>query len=374
MHFMFNSVWKISTCTACATILLHIFSTEYNYDFHQPKKDRCNFCEAHRVKAENGLLTEDDKARILTHNNNKTAMRENRKIDREMRDGDVAVVSFDLQNVITCPRAEISCFFYKRKLNVYNETAVASICGKKQAICAIWTETTSGREGNDIASSVVRILEETVKLKPDVKTIITWSDSCVPQNKNAMMSTAILNFLDKNPQIESVEMKYSLSGHSAVQEVDRVHSALEKSFAISEFYSPVSLLNVIMKTSRQNPYKVIQMRDNDFLNFKKFCISKYEFKIVPFTKVSALKFTQGSTIVGYKTSHADDLYVNVDVLKRHITTRKNKNGATPNQTLTLEPKVVKQTALSKEKLKDLKDMLQFMPLKDREYYEKVHKI
>lgn len=75
---------------------------------------RCDFCEAHHVKAENGVLTEEDEESKLKNDSNKAAMRESRKVDREMRDRDTAVVSFDLQNVIKCPQAEISCFFYKR--------------------------------------------------------------------------------------------------------------------------------------------------------------------------------------------------------------------------------------------------------------------
>ena len=118
---------------------------------------------------------------------------------------------------------------------MYNETAVACVGQVKEAICSVWAETTSGREGNDIASSLLRILEHVVTSNPDIKRIITWSDSCVPQNKNAFMSTAVMYFLKTHPQIQSVEMKYSLPGHSAVQEVDQVHSALEKSFAIAEF-------------------------------------------------------------------------------------------------------------------------------------------
>ena len=259
---------------------------------------------------------------------------------------------------------------------MYNEKAVACVGQVKEAICSVWAETTSGREGNDVASSLLRILEHVVTSNPDIKRIITWSDSCVPQNKNAFMSTAVMYFLKTHPQIQSVEMKYSLPGHSAVQEVDQVHSALEKSFAIAEFYSPLSLVNVILKTNRHNPYKVIQMRDFHFLDFKKFFNNAYEFKVVPFTKVSALQFLQGSTVVGFKTSHADAEYIKVDVLKRCTTTRQTKNAKTVKtpETERLEVKALKQVGLSQEKLKDLKSMLQFMPMKDREYYQRLHKI
>ena len=108
----------------------HIFVSEFNLDFHRPKKERCDVCEAYKVKAEEGALTDEDKRMKEEHDGKKQAMRDERKQDRELKEKNVAVVSFDLQNVITCPRAEVSCFFYKRKLNVYNETAVSISDGK----------------------------------------------------------------------------------------------------------------------------------------------------------------------------------------------------------------------------------------------------
>ena len=43
---------------------------------------------------------------------------------------DKDLITFDLENVITLPHAEISSFFYKQKLTLYNLTADVSI-GKK---------------------------------------------------------------------------------------------------------------------------------------------------------------------------------------------------------------------------------------------------
>ena len=67
---------------------------------------------------------------------------------------------------------------------------------------------------DDIASSVSKLLKDIVENNPHVKKIITWSDSCVPQNKNSFMSTAILSFLQSNVGISLVTMKYSLPCHS----------------------------------------------------------------------------------------------------------------------------------------------------------------
>jgi len=53
------------------------------------------------------------------------------------------VVCFDLQNVFSLPKADVSNFFYKRKLNVYHLTGHCSTT--KQSYDALWPETLSDR-------------------------------------------------------------------------------------------------------------------------------------------------------------------------------------------------------------------------------------
>ena len=92
----------------------------------------------------------------------------------------------------------------------------------KQGYCAIWTECVSGRAGNDIASAFIQILNKVAADHPKVIELICWSDSCVHQNRNSNISQAILEYLSKQSKINVVTMKYSLVGHSYVQEVDKM--------------------------------------------------------------------------------------------------------------------------------------------------------
>lgn len=72
---------------------------------------------------------------------------------------------FDLQNVLSCPHAEVSNFYYKSKLNVYHFTAILS--STKQVYSCLWNEVLLGRGGNDIASALVKILEAVYEDNPD---------------------------------------------------------------------------------------------------------------------------------------------------------------------------------------------------------------
>ena len=69
----------------------------------------------------------------------------------------------------------------------------------------------------------------------DLINIVTWSDSCIPQN-------AVLHFVKDNPSINSITMKYFLPGHSCVQEVDHAHSEIEKLMRKADFYSPIGFI------------------------------------------------------------------------------------------------------------------------------------
>ncbi|KAG8241131.1 hypothetical protein J6590_093608 [Homalodisca vitripennis] len=51
------------------------------------------------------------------------------------------------------------------------------------------------------------------------KDIICWTDSCVPQNRNSLISSAVASFLQDNDRIQSITLKCSTPGHSCIQEL-----------------------------------------------------------------------------------------------------------------------------------------------------------
>lgn len=79
------------------------------------------------------------------HQKDKNETREEREKDRKSKSSTEAIICFDMQNVITCPRANVSSFFYKRKLNIFNLTAHCSL--DKKAYNALWAECIAGRGG-----------------------------------------------------------------------------------------------------------------------------------------------------------------------------------------------------------------------------------
>ena len=182
-------------------------------------------------------ITAEEESAHNIHLAGKNEMRKEKEKDKMNKEATSLLVVCDLENVITMPRADVGSFSYKRKLIMYNLTAITS---KKQGYCIIWTEAMSGRARNNIASAFICILNKTASNdEPHINNIICWSKSCVPQNRNSHISQVILEFLSPHDKIKSMTMKYSLVWHSCMQEVDNMHKQIEEAIQVAEFYSPI---------------------------------------------------------------------------------------------------------------------------------------
>jgi len=115
----------------------------FNLAFNVPKSDRCDICEAF-AKLENPASDEAEAYRV--HVQSKEHTKQARDDDRQSVTNDEcrAVLCFDLQNVILVPRANVSNFYYKRKLSVYNLTGHLATSTSSDAFCSLWHEGQSG--------------------------------------------------------------------------------------------------------------------------------------------------------------------------------------------------------------------------------------
>ncbi|VDH92453.1 Hypothetical predicted protein [Mytilus galloprovincialis] len=104
----------------------------------------------------------------------------------------------------------------------------------------------AGRGGNEIASAIISILRTILEEHPNIDKICLWSDSCVPQNKNSFMVTALKILLFEHPKLQVIEHKFCSPGHS-IQEVDNIHSNIEKSLKVCEVFSPPGFIRALSK-------------------------------------------------------------------------------------------------------------------------------
>lgn len=333
-----------------------IFKEDFNICFQKPRKDRCDICEEMKIVSEKGENSELYE-KYEKHQEDKCQTKLERDSDRS---SDKLVICFDLENVITLPKADVKNFFYKRKLNTFNLTAHCS--QSKSAYNAIWCEAVAGRGANEIASALVAILKSVKADHPEYKSYTLWSDSCVAQNRNSIMTFALKRFMIDN-NVDEIIQKYSCPGHSAIQEVDNIHSHIEKVLKAKEVYSPVSLVRVIKGVRRKTPFKIIQMQKHHFTDYQKAVLGM-KFQQVPYTKVKCLRYVRSDQLhLDYKVSFSVSEYKQAEIIGRAIT----RNSA-PFISLPIPRTLVKQPVLSTEKRKDLSSMLKYMCQIDRQFY------
>ena len=108
---------------------------------------------------------------------------------------------------ITLPQTNVGAAYYSQKLNFYNLT----LCefGTNRGSCYCWTEDQLTKAPSDIAIGVCRWLEEVDQRVPAVKEVNLFSDSTVSQNRNRVMSAALIHFLSRSANITSIIHKVS---------------------------------------------------------------------------------------------------------------------------------------------------------------------
>ena len=122
---------------------------------------------------ETGLTSKEEHGIKEHHVQMKTETREQRLHD-VTNSTPSKLVLFDLENIFSLPRTAVSLAFYRRKLKVYNLTAIVK--RTKKGYCSAWPKNVSGKSGNDIAGAVSVLLREVLHDHPECEEIILWSD------------------------------------------------------------------------------------------------------------------------------------------------------------------------------------------------------
>ena len=152
-------------------------------------------------------------------------------------------------------------FYYKRKLSSYNLTTYEQ--NTRAGTCYLWPETAGKRGASEIGTCLMKTL---LSLPKSTTHVSLFSDCCGGQNRNRYMS-ACLSYVVRTSHIKVIEQKFLESGHTQM-EVDSIHSAIEASKKKVDVYHPNDWVNVIKLARRSNPYKVVQLEHDDFIDMK----------------------------------------------------------------------------------------------------------
>ncbi len=320
-----------------------------NLGLFSPKKDQCDVCCSFKV----GQCTE---AIYKTHIAKKIAAREEKIIDKCLAlKGKCHVLTMDLQSVKLSPMLNASALYYKTKLAVHNFTVYN--LKSHQSTCYWWDES----EGDLVASTFTTCISDYLITKfDDELPIIIYSDGCTYQNRNAMLSNALLQIaVDKN---KDITQKYLEKGHTQM-ECDSVHSAIESELKNKTINVPTDYVNICENARRKQPYETKYLSHDFFKDYSMKKNQRYA-SIRPGTKAGdpcvtdlrAIKYISDGTIQ-YKLNHNDDDWLNLPVKPKPIVT------------LPYPPLYCSRLEITQRKYKDLQELKQVIPIEHHSFYD-----
>ncbi|XP_065221373.1 uncharacterized protein LOC135846299 [Planococcus citri] len=329
---------------------------ELKISIFKPRKDRCDFC----VGYENGSLVISD-ADYQLHRQKKDIAQNEKTADIKNLEKKF-VFSMDVQAVMVCPLMKASAVFFKTKLNVHNFTIYDP--RTHDGLCNLWDESEADLQSSVFATMIIDYLEHLPLTEGDE--IIMWSDGCTYQNRNAVLSNALLNFAMKR-QVTVIQ-KYLEKGHTEL-ECDAMHACIQRKFAKKNIYLP-STYQMYCETARlksdikkPHPYVTKYWHFEEFFDFTK--LSWYP-SIRPgkktgdpcVTDIRALRHGPDG-VLSYKLDHSSETW---DVLP----TRKKAPKKVPN----LIPKLFSTRRRIKDtKFRDLQSLKAVLPRDTHDFYD-----
>lgn len=162
--------------------------------------------------------------------------------------GAAIVLTQDVQAVKVCPFLNASALYYKTKLLFHNFT-IFNIT--THHCCCYWfNECKADLTANTFASCIVDYI---LDLEDISKPLIIWSDGCGYQNKNSVLSNALLS-LSVHKNI-CIYQKYLEKGHTQM-EADSVHALIERKLKNKSIYLPSNYCRITEEARQKKPYKV----------------------------------------------------------------------------------------------------------------------
>lgn len=295
-------------------IFYRIFKDDFNISFFSPKKDLCETCCAY----ENTENEEKKRKKEYydQHLVEKELSRKEKKYDKEeLIDTQVAV--YDLQAVMQIPKGDVSVFYYKSKLNVFNFTIYD--LKSNECECFVWDESNGHRGVNELGTCIKQYLER--KAASSDTDIIFYSDNCAGQQKNKFM-IALYLYAVTHLNIRSITHKYLIKGHTQ-NEGDSAHSLIERQVKRmlkgGPMYTPDSFISAIRAAKKTGtPFKVTELCFEDFLDIKMlvtdmgFNMSKLKINQIKILRVER----ESPSSIFYKNSYKDDQFQEINVRRK----------------------------------------------------------
>lgn len=346
-----------------------VFLTKFNLRTKKLKKDTCNRCDSFHNKIKE--VSEEDKHQIAldhdTHLQLAKSLQNLMKSDLCLAKNDpfIETITFDLQKTLPLPRIPTNIVFYKRQLWVYNLGVHTGT--NDQAYCYVWVEGEAGRGSQEVGSCLLKHTFE--NLKPNVKKLILWSDSCGGQNRNIKLVLILKALLNDHPSLEEISFRFLESGHSFLPN-DNDFAKIECALKLHQrIYLPEDYIHIMKHCKKNKPLQVHRMENTDFVTSSELeSIITNRKKAVDGTKVSWLKTKE----IVLKKNEMFTIYMRSSYEEefKEVNIKKNSRGRQKHITkLLLKPMWPTGKAIPGPKLKDLKSLLHLIPNDAKGFYQ-----
>ncbi|XP_046809073.1 uncharacterized protein LOC124420415 [Lucilia cuprina] len=353
---------------------LRTFNTKFKLGFGLPRSDTCKTCDelfTKMINSNNEVEMNAISNELGKHQETAEVAYATLKADVNMATGrnTLVVLCVDLQQVILTPNLTHSDVYYQRQYSNYN--FCIHNMGENIGNMFLWHEHIGKRGSAEIASCILKYI--TSNFKPleagEIKKLILWSDRCVEQNNNWTI-LSVCYYLIKLNYFTEVNQKFLTSGHSFLP-CDRDFALIEKKKRISKLYTPEDVINMIKTAKTENPFKICEMKLEDFKNFME--ITEL-IKINSECKITKARWIQltldDPNTLRLRSSHElSESWSNYSIANGKVDSGRNNIPNLDN----LLPSREKNIDICENKKKDLLTMVKYLPNYAKQFYEDICK-
>lgn len=238
-----------------------IVGKNFNLGFYVTKKDECDQCQTFRKLS---IPSDEQTARHIIHTQNIVTAHNKKnqdKLEASVSNGKIISAIYDIEKLLPCPHGQESLFNNKRKLLCFNLPILDM--SSKRPVCYMWDECVAKNGANEVSSCFFDFLN--ANIEKGVEEFRFWSENDESRNHVIFYVYITVAFTNK------VNIYHNFHVKDHVQsEVTSVHSVIEKVSSTKHIFTPEEwkLLVKWARTNCQEPYKVIDMTQNDFYDFQ----------------------------------------------------------------------------------------------------------